>query len=74
MIHIPIKLHERYPKRLLSYGVFKNVWTNKLKGITLKLRKRERPFLCATHRPDLIHIPLKLQEMSITATELWSVQ
>ena len=32
------------------------------RGITWKLRKREQSFLCATCRPDLIHIPIKLHE------------
>ena len=32
------------------------------RGITWKLRKREQPFLYATHHPDLIHIPIKLHE------------
>ena len=32
------------------------------RGITRKLRKGEKSFLCATHRPDLIHISIKLHE------------
>ena len=32
------------------------------RGIAWKLRKREKSFLCATHQPDLIHIPIKLHE------------
>ena len=35
---------------------------NKQRGITGKLRKGGQSFLCATHRPDLIHIPIKLHE------------
>ena len=31
-------------------------------GITWKIRKAEQSFLCATHHPDLIHIPIKLHE------------
>ena len=31
-------------------------------GITWKIRKGEQSILCATHRPDLIHIPIKLHE------------
>ena len=30
------------------------------RGITWKLRKGEQSFLCVKHRPDLIHIPIKL--------------
>ena len=30
--------------------------------ITWKQRKREQSFLCVTHRPDLIHTPIKLHE------------
>ena len=30
------------------------------RGITWKLRKGEQSFLCTTHSPDLIHIPIKL--------------
>ena len=32
------------------------------RGITQKLRKEEQSFLCTTHCPNLIHIPLKLHE------------
>ena len=32
------------------------------RGITWKLRKGEQSFLCATHRRDLIYIPIKLHE------------
>ena len=32
------------------------------RDITWKLRESEQSFLCATRRPDLIHIPLKLHE------------
>ena len=32
------------------------------RGKTWQLRKGEQSFLCATHRPDLIHIPIKLHE------------
>ena len=32
------------------------------RGITWKLRKGEQSFLCATCRPDLIHIPINLHE------------
>ena len=32
------------------------------RGETWKLRKGEQLFLCGTHRPDLIHIPIKLHE------------
>ena len=31
-------------------------------GITWKIRKREQSFLCATHRCDLIYIPIMLHE------------
>ena len=40
------------------------------RGITQKLRKREQPFLYATHRLYLIHIP----KISLTVTKLWRVQ
>lgn len=30
--------------------------------ITLNVRKAEQLFLCATGRPELIHIPIKLLE------------
>ena len=32
------------------------------RGISWKLREREQSFLCMTRGPDLIHIPIKLQE------------
>ena len=32
------------------------------RGITWKIRKGKQSFLCATHRRDLIHIPIKLHE------------
>ena len=32
------------------------------RGIPRKISKREQSFLCATHRHDLIHIPIKLHE------------
>ena len=32
------------------------------RGITWKIRKEEQLFLCATHRRDQIHIPIKLYE------------
>ena len=35
---------------------------NNQRDITWKLRKGEQSFLCATHHPDLIHIPIKLPE------------
>ena len=35
---------------------------NKQKGITWKIRKEEQSLFCATHRRDLIHIPIKLHE------------
>ena len=35
---------------------------NNQRGITWKLSKGEQSFLCATHRPDLLHIPIKLHE------------
>ena len=35
---------------------------NNQSGITWKLRMGEQSFLYATHRPDLIHISIKLHE------------
>ena len=32
------------------------------RGITWKLRQGEQSFLYMTHRPDLIHIPIKWHE------------
>ena len=32
------------------------------RGITWKIRKWEQSFLCTTHHPDLIHIPIMLHE------------
>ena len=46
---------------LLSYGAY-NIFYNNQRGITLKLRNGEQPFLNATHCYDLIFIPLKLHE------------
>ena len=37
-------------------------WKINQRGITWKLGKGEQSFLCATHRPDLKHIPIKLHE------------
>ena len=34
------------------------------RGKTWKLRKKEQSFLCATHRPNLIHISIKFHEDS----------
>ena len=42
------------------------------KGITWKIRYGEQSFLCATRRPDLIDIPIKLHEIFRIATELRS--
>ena len=35
---------------------------NNQRGLNLKLGKGGQPFLCATRRPDLIHIPIKFHE------------
>ena len=35
---------------------------NNQRDMTWKLRKGDQSFLCATHHPDLIHIPIKLYE------------
>ena len=35
---------------------------NNQRDITWTLRKGDQSFLCATHHPDLIHIPIKLHE------------
>ena len=32
------------------------------RGIAWKLRKGEQLFLCRSHPPDLIHIPIKLHK------------
>ena len=38
------------------------VGKNNQRGITLKLGKGEQSFLCATHKRDLINIPIKLHD------------
>ena len=35
---------------------------NNQRGVTWKIRKEEQSILCATHRTDLIHIPIKFHE------------
>ena len=47
----------------MSYIAYKNSGNIIQSSITWKLRKREQSFfLCATQRPDLIHIPIKLHK------------
>ena len=45
---------------------------NNQRGITWKLRKGEQSFLCASHRCDLIHIPIELHE--VIPNGYWRVQ
>ena len=52
---------------LLRYGAYKNfdgrtVVKINQRGRTWRIRKGEQSFLSATHRYDLIHIPIKLHE------------
>ena len=42
--------------------------------IPRKLRKGEHSFLCATRRPVLIHISIKMYEDTLTVIELRCVQ
>ena len=62
-IHTPIKLHEDILTVAELWGVQKCLEkTNNQRSMTLKLRKAEQSFLCATRRFDLMHIPIKLHE------------
>ena len=62
LIHIPIKLHKDIlncywiRERTRMFGKMNQ------KDITWKIRMGEQSFLCMTHCPDLIHIPIKLHE------------
>ena len=61
-IYIPIKLHEDIRN---CYSIMEHTrMFAKInpRGITLKLRKREQSFLCASCLPDRIHIPVKMHE------------
>ena len=44
------------------------------RGITRKIRKEERPFLCTTQCLDLIHISIKVQEDILNVAKLWRVR
>ena len=62
LIHILVKLHEDIPKGyrvMVRTRIFGKKYS---KGHSLETKKEEQSFLCATRRPDLIHIPIKFHE------------
>ena len=63
LIHISIKVHEDILNIAKLWRVRECLEKINQSGITQKLREGEgQSFLCTTHHPDLIDIPINLHE------------
>ena len=66
--------HCRYDHKDFSiFSLFIYLFRSFAQDFAIKI-SGEPPFLCATPRLDLIHIPINCMKISLTVTELWNIQ